>query len=78
MLIDTHCHLFFDYYDDIDEVIMRAKSEGIGMIIVNGIDRKSNEEVLNLVKKYDIVYGALGIQPEEVDKCSDDDIDFIE
>ena len=78
MLIDTHCHLFFDYYDDIDEVIMRAKSEGIGMIIVNGIDRKSNEEVLNLVKKYDIVYGALGIQPQEVNNCNDNDILFID
>lgn len=78
MLVDTHCHVFREYYDDIDEVVRRAKDAGIKAIIVNGVDRKSNEEILELVKKYDIVYGALGIQPEEVNNCSDDDIVFIE
>ena len=78
MLVDTHCHIFREYYDDIDEVIARAKEAGLKAIIVNGVDRKSNEEVLELVKKYDIVYGALGIQPEEVENYCDDDILFIE
>ena len=78
MLIDTHCHLFSEYYDDIDEVIERAINDGVRCIIVNGVDRKSNEEILRLVKKYDIVYGALGIQPEEVEIVNDDDFRFIE
>lgn len=78
MLVDTHCHIFREYYDDIDEVIKRASDSGVKAIIVNGVDRKSNEEILELVKKYDIVYGALGIQPEEVSKCSSDDLRFIE
>ena len=78
MLVDTHCHLFNEYYEDIEEVIERAVNDGIGFIIVNGVDRKSNEEILKLVKKYDIVYGALGIQPEEVLSVSDDDIRFVE
>ena len=78
MLVDTHCHIFSEYYDDIEEVIMRAKDAGVKAIIVNGVDRKSNEEILELVKKYDIVYGALGIQPQEVDNCDDDDILFID
>lgn len=78
MLVDTHCHIFSEYYDDIEEVIMRAKDAGVKAIIVNGVDRKSNKEVLELVKKYDIVYGALGIQPEEVENYCDDDILFIE
>lgn len=78
MLVDTHCHIFREYYDDIEEVIKKAKNAGVGFIIVNGVDRKSNEEILELVKKYDIVYGALGIQPEEVERCSDDDFLFIE
>lgn len=78
MLVDTHCHLFSEYYDDIDEVIERAKLSGVNFIIVNGVDRRTNEEVLKLVKKYDIVYGALGIQPEEIDKVQVDDLLFIE
>lgn len=78
MLIDTHCHIFSEYYEDIDEVVSRARDAGIGMIIVNGIDRKSNEEVLRLVSRYDIVYGALGIQPEACENISEDDLKFIE
>lgn len=78
MLVDTHCHIFREYYEDIDEVINRAKDAGVNMFIINGIDRKTNEEVLELVAKYDIVYGALGIQPECVMTATEDDIKFIE
>ena len=78
MLVDTHCHLFSEYYDNIDEVIENAILSGVNFIIVNGVDRRTNEEVLELVKKYDIVYGALGIQPEEVEKVKYDDLLFIE
>ena len=78
MLVDTHCHLFSEYYDNIDEVIENAILSGINFIIVNGVDRRTNEEVLELVKKYDIVYGALGIQPEEVENVKGDDLIFIE
>ena len=78
MLVDTHCHIFREYYDDIDEVVMRAKDAGVMMLVVNGIDRRTNEEVLELVKKYDIVYGALGFQPEVSESVNDDDFKFIE
>ena len=78
MLVDTHCHIFREYYDDIDEVVMRARDAGVTMLVVNGIDRITNEEVLELVKKYDIVYGALGFQPEVAESINDDDFSFIE
>ena len=78
MLVDTHCHIFSEYYDDIEKVINNAKDNGVEMIIVNGFDRKSNEEVLDLISKYDIVYGALGIQPENVETVTDEDFKFIE
>ena len=76
-MVDTHCHIFSDYYDDIDEVIERAKANGIKMIVVNGYNMKSNREVLDLVKKYDIVYGAMGIQPEELDDYTEENLEFI-
>jgi TatD DNase family protein len=76
-MVDTHCHISLEYFDDIDSVIERAIKVGVSAIIVNGCDTKSNMEVLDLVKKYDIVYGALGIQPEEIDDYSEDSINFI-
>ena len=76
--MDTHCHIFRKYFDDIDSVIENCIYHGVGMIIVNGTNRHDNEEVLKLVKRYDIVYGALGIQPENLDELNDENISFIE
>lgn len=78
MLVDTHCHILTEYYEDIDEIVQRAKDAGVGMIIVNGVNHQSNVEVLKLVSKYDIVYGALGIQPEEVGDYTEENLRFIE
>ena len=76
-MVDTHCHIFESYYDNIDEIIQRSIDNGVDMLIVNGCNLESNMEVLNLVKKYDIVYGALGIQPEELDDFNDESLKFI-
>ena len=66
MFTDTHCHILKEYYENIEEIIDRAKKNGIMKMIVNGIDRKSNEEVLELQKKYDCIYAAIGFHPENI------------
>ena len=76
-MVDTHCHIYESYYDNIDEIIQRSIDNGVDMLIVNGCNLESNMEVLNLVKKYDIVYGALGIQPEELDDFNEESLKFI-
>lgn len=78
MFIDTHCHIVSEYYDDIENVIKNAIDNDVLKIIVNGYNMQSNREVLELVKKYDIVYGALGIQPEELYDYNDNSLKFIE
>ena len=77
-MIDTHCHIYSEYYDDISSLIDDIKKNGINKIIINGCDMKSNLEVLKLTKKYDIVYGALGFHPTELDNYSDDSIKWLE
>lgn len=64
--IDNHCHMFLEYYSDIDDYINKAKENRINKIIVSGCDMKSNLEVLELVQKYDMVYGTLGFHPTEL------------
>ena len=72
MYMDTHCHITRDDYDDIPFLIDKIKESGVSRIIVNGCDMKSNLEVLELVKKYNIVYGALGFHPTELDNFNDE------
>lgn len=77
MFCDTHCHLFQEYYEDIDEMIRIAKENGVNRMIVAGCDAKSNKEVLSLIEKEEI-YGTLGIHPEEVENFKESDLEFIE
>lgn len=74
-MIDTHAHIYKEYYDDIDSVINKMDDN---IIIVSGTNRDDNNEVLELCKKYKNVYGTLGIHPETVDTYTLDDLDFVE
>jgi TatD DNase family protein len=66
MLIDTHAHLFFENYkDDIDEVITRAKENGVDFIIVPATDLKTAREAISLAEKYEQIYATVGIHPHD-------------
>ena len=78
MFIDTHCHLFPEYYEDLDSLEKTILDAKVVKVINNGTDNQSNSMVLDLVKKYDYMYGAIGIHPEVVDTYKEDDIDFVE
>lgn len=77
MFTDTHCHIYKEYYDDLDEIVSNAKNNGINRMISNGCDNKTNKEVLETIKKFSEVYGAIGIHPENVNEYKSEDIDFI-
>lgn len=68
---DAHCHLTKEFYDNLDEVLDKCKKVGVTRYIANSTDYDSSLEVLELVKKYDNVYGAIGLHPEDVDKDFD-------
>ncbi|NOZ89871.1 MAG: TatD family hydrolase [Epsilonproteobacteria bacterium] len=64
MIIDTHCHLDDDrYIDDLDEVLDRAKKEGIERFIIPGADPKSLKRAVELSEEYSEIYFAVGVHP---------------
>lgn len=75
-LYDVHCHLDFPQYDDIREKILNSLEEkGIRRIIVNGTNPITNQNAIDLAKKYDFVKSAMGIHPMEVKELTDKQID---
>jgi len=78
MFTDTHCHLYKEYYDNIEEIKEKMDSNNIYRVINNGTEKNSNKEIIEYIDKYEWMYGAIGIHPEEVDNYSNDDILFIE
>lgn len=77
MFTDTHCHLFKEYYENLDEILDRSRENLVNRYIVDGCDGASNQEIMELIKN-DGVYGALGIHPESVENYSNEDLKFIE
>jgi TatD DNase family protein len=52
-LVDTHCHLYADEFEkDMDAVLQRALSEGVGKFYLPGIDSSSISAMLALEKKF--------------------------
>ena len=78
MFVDTHCHIYSEYYDDIDNILSISKSNNISYYINNGCDHKSNKEIIELIDKYPNMYGAIGIHPESVLDYKMEDLKFIE
>jgi TatD DNase family protein len=71
MLVDTHCHLDFPEYDqDRDEVIRRAKAQGVEYIVNIGSSLQGSEGSLELSRKYPNVYATVGIHPHEADSLA--------
>ena len=71
MIIDTHCHIYYSEVENSEEIIKECKKNNIVMIL-NGIDKKSNLEVLELSKKYDNVYAAIGYDHSVVKKIANE------
>lgn len=79
MLIDTHVHLNADQYEgEIDDVITRAKEDGVEKFVVIGFDRKTIQRTMDLIEAYDEVYGVIGWHPVDAVDCTDEDLEWIE
>ena len=62
--VDIHTHLTHERFaDDADEAVARARAAGLGAIVVNGLEPRSNRAILEMAERHDVVRPALGIYP---------------
>ena len=65
-LTDTHCHLYFNKFDDDrDEVIARATETGVTRILVPGITLETSLASVKLADAHPAVFAAIGIHPTD-------------
>ena len=72
-MIDTHCHL--DDYEDISKILNKMNS---GYLIASGADHTGNIKVLELIEKFDHIYGTIGLHPEFASNYTEEQISFVE
>ncbi len=72
--VDSHCHLnFHSYEQDIHAVLDRAAESGVNHIVVPGLDLKTSREALELATRFEPVYAAIGVHPDEADNFREQD-----
>ena len=77
MLIDTHCHISKDDYDDIDKIIEDDFKE-VDKIIISGCSKKDIIESLEIAEKNENILVTIGYHPDQVEIVSDEDLLFLE
>ncbi|HSH05833.1 MAG TPA: TatD family hydrolase [Anaerolineae bacterium] len=64
MLVDTHCHLDFERFEeDLEAVVARAVAVGVTRMVVPALDMGNNPKVLRLAERFEEIYVAVGIHP---------------
>ncbi len=77
-LIDTHCHLDANaFQQDLTDVLQRAIEIGITRILSIGVSRSSSEAVLQLAAQHPIIAPVVGIHPNYALEAAPDDWDLI-
>lgn len=68
MIFETHAHYDDEKFDgDREELIAELREAGIGHVINVGASIESTKTTLELVKKHDFMYAAVGVHPSDVD-----------
>ena len=77
-MVDTHCHISKEDYDDIDLVIKEALESGISKIIISGCTKESIVESLKIADEYSCIFVTIGYHPSEADFISSEDLLLLE
>lgn len=77
-LIDSHCHLFYDYLPKTaDDLVREAGEVGVSTMITVATDKDSFAKVKETSEKYANVYHTIGIHPHDSGSLSDEDLELI-
>ena len=70
---DTHAHLDFpDFREEVDKVVQRASDAGISRIVTIGTELESSRRAIDLAKRFDGVFAAVGWHPNDCLSAPDD------
>ncbi len=77
-LFDSHCHLDVSEFDaDRDAVLARARAAGVTRMVVPAVDAAGWPALLELCRREQGLYPALGLHPIYIDSHRDEDIDAL-
>jgi len=79
MLIDTHCHIYLqEFEEDRKEMIIRSESEGVMFFLMPAIDISSYPSMMNLERDFPgKCFSMMGLHPCSVKDGYNMELDFV-
>ena len=84
-MIDTHCHLTMVLdenknidYDKIVDIVNRMEQNGVTHAITMGVNLQDSINALEIANRYNNIYCAVGIHPEDVDAVDETILEELE
>jgi len=68
VIIDTHCHLDDNRYDDLEDVYKRAYEAGVKGFIIPGADPKTLKKAIDISQNHKNTFFAVGVHPYDMDE----------
>lgn len=78
MIIETHAHYDDRAFEEDQEVCLeRLKQYDIGLVVNVSASMDSSRATLELCRKYDYIYGAIGVHPSETKDLTQSDMIWL-
>ena len=78
MLIDTHCHLFYDdLKNDLPGVLDRAHDLGVNRFICVATNMEDARECLLMGESHENIFASVGVHPHDAKDAPEDFVDQI-
>jgi TatD DNase family protein len=78
-LIDSHCHLNYDYAPkQIADLIREAEEQGVEALVTIGTELSNFADVQRISEEFPNVYHTVGVHPHESITWSESDLNLIE
>ncbi len=72
MLVDSHCHLDYnDFEDDFEEIIENAKASGVNLMLNAGNNLAEFDNQIQISEQYPFIYAAVGVHPHNAKEYPD-------
>ena len=77
-IFDTHAHYYDDAFDpDRDALLSSLPQRGVTKVVCPGCDLPSSKACIDLARRYDHIYAAVGFHPENLQGVTLDHVDAV-
>lgn len=71
MLVDSHCHLDYDVFEDRSEILRNAAENDVRYMLSIAVSPEKLDAAVKIADAHDHIFASVGVHPHEADKAPD-------